>query len=302
MKQTGLLIYYLMLTVFVNAQNKAFFTNINESELYMNPAAAGSGQATKINAVSRQQWVGYEGAPYTTILTGQFYADKLNSGYGFAVLNDKLGQENTLGCKLNYAYNITFTKTSSVAFGLGAGFINTWYNAQTLIFEEFDPDNTVNSFTAFMPDFNTGMYFRHNFLQGGISFAKTLNYSKNNYEIINPWYTNIHIQYVYPVTQGFELMPVSDLIVASGDYILNAGVIAGLNNKITTGIIYRVQESVNGILAYTFNNRLKVGYSYDFSTGKLTSYHSGSHEIFISFMFDKKEEEEPFHYKSPRNF
>ena len=71
-----------------------------------------------------------------------------------------------------------------------------------------------------------------------------------------------------------------------------------LHNKVWLGVAHRLKESVSGIIQYHINNQFKIGYSYDFSTSKLSSYNSGSHELLMSYDINLSKEKRV----SPRFF
>jgi len=67
------------------------------------------------------------------------------------------------------------------------------------------------------------------------------------------------------------------------------------------GLSYRTSSSIVFLLAYQINKEVKVGYSYDYTIGKIRTYGGGSHEIMISTSFGgiNKSRETP---KTPRLF
>ena len=58
-----------------------------------------------------------------------------------------------------------------------------------------------------------------------------------------------------------------------------------LFDKIHTGLSYRSNKSIVGLLMYHVNNQLAVAYSYDMGFGKIGGYMGGSHEIMIRYDF-----------------
>jgi len=51
------------------------------------------------------------------------------------------------------------------------------------------------------------------------------------------------------------------------------------------GLGYRTGDALIGMVEYNFTNKLRAGYSYDFTTSDLGTYNNGSHEIMIAFDF-----------------
>jgi len=51
------------------------------------------------------------------------------------------------------------------------------------------------------------------------------------------------------------------------------------------GASYRSNDAIVAILEYQVSKKLRVGYSYDFTTSELKNYSTGSHEIIIGYDF-----------------
>ena len=56
-----------------------------------------------------------------------------------------------------------------------------------------------------------------------------------------------------------------------------------LKERLWLGATYRTQDAVGLIAQWIFNNKLRIGYSYDYSTTKLQNHHNGTHEIMVSY-------------------
>ena len=82
-------------------------------QLSVNPAFAGSSGNINLAAVSRQQWVGFDGAPNTTVagVDGAIKVFDRFHGFGLVILNDEIGAFNTLMININYAYRSNHTST-----------------------------------------------------------------------------------------------------------------------------------------------------------------------------------------------
>ncbi len=88
--------------------------------LAINPAFAGSQEALSIGIYSRNQWVGFEGAPKTNTLSLHSPLRNKKINLGLIVMGDKLGSKRETGFLLNYAYRIDLGK-GKWSLGLAAG-------------------------------------------------------------------------------------------------------------------------------------------------------------------------------------
>jgi hypothetical protein len=69
--------------------------------------------------------------------------------------------------------------------------------------------------------------------------------------------------------------------------------------KIWLGTSYRIGDAIAFLFEIKVTNQILLGYSYDITLSKLSGYSRGSHELLISFDFDKFGSNK---VKSPRYF
>lgn len=291
----------VVLSISVVAQNDFYITNLREGKIIFNPSYTGLTNDINAFILAREQWVGYEAAPSTQTIAFDTYLSRIKSGVGFTVVNDMLGNERSLRFKLNYAFRINFSRTTSFSFGAAGGMINKTFNAIDLVYEEFDPNAAVSTVGAYMPDFLFGVNFDHKLFNIGFSLSKTL--SSTNEEIIidDPSYLHIFMDYKYNFSDNLVLIPSVYMHQSDNFLSVDAGVQTILNKNITAGVAYRLGDAILGLVAYRINDLVKVGYSYDFPLSTINDFSIGTHEIYITLSV-KKPEKEYFYYKSPRFF
>jgi type IX secretion system PorP/SprF family membrane protein len=71
-----------------------------------------------------------------------------------------------------------------------------------------------------------------------------------------------------------------------------------LNDVLGLGVSYRTGDAILALVEYQVNTRIRVGYSFDYTTSKLSKFNSGSHEIMLSYDFG----EDIIKMKTPRYF
>ena len=85
-----------------------------------NPAVAGTTQDTPIQAMYRNQWAGFDGAPRTTVLSGHTRLPN-RLGVGGIVYSDNMGGAfKQTGMELTGTYTIDLNNYDAVSFGLSA--------------------------------------------------------------------------------------------------------------------------------------------------------------------------------------
>jgi type IX secretion system PorP/SprF family membrane protein len=59
-----------------------------------------------------------------------------------------------------------------------------------------------------------------------------------------------------------------------------------INERLEAGLGYRLGDAVSALVNFRITPELRIGYAYDYTTTNLSTYNSGSHEIFILFDVD----------------
>ncbi|HRH36728.1 MAG TPA: type IX secretion system membrane protein PorP/SprF, partial [Flavobacteriales bacterium] len=122
----------------VYAQQDPLFSQYMFNTLAVNPAYAGSADVFTVMALSRHQWVGFNGAPATQTILAHTPLPKEKMALGFSVLNDKIGPTKQTGVYFDYAYRIRISEGSRLAFGLKGG--ANIYQADIAGLTSVDPD------------------------------------------------------------------------------------------------------------------------------------------------------------------
>jgi type IX secretion system PorP/SprF family membrane protein len=59
------------------------------------------------------------------------------------------------------------------------------------------------------------------------------------------------------------------------------------NNKFTTGLSYRYNASVSGLIDFKVSSSFSLGYAYDFATSDVSYFSGGSHEVLLRYYFNR---------------
>ncbi|WP_343328895.1 type IX secretion system membrane protein PorP/SprF [Polaribacter staleyi] len=273
------------------AQQAPHYTQYMYNMQILNPAFVGSRSDLNISFLSRQQWVGYEGAPETQ--TFSINARSIDGfGFGATVINDKLGLTNSTNINIDASYTLPTSRYGRLSFGLKGGltfFNNNLANAIT-------PDNESYASTkGRFPNIGFGgLYYDDTFFIG-LSIPnllkstqfKTVDNVDNNYGINNHNYF-LATGMIFDLTQDYKFKP-STIIKYTPSLPVSIDINSNLiyKDKFEAGVSYRYENSVSALFAIIFNKKYRVGYSYDY---KLANYGSNlsSHEIILTFDFDLK--------------
>ena len=111
----------LVISNLINAQQDPQFTQYFDNFLHVNPAYAGSSGMLSANAIHREQWVGFDGAPRSTTLSVHTPLNYRSVGLGLTAVNDMIGPVRQTMVYADFSYTFKLGKTARLALGLKGG-------------------------------------------------------------------------------------------------------------------------------------------------------------------------------------
>lgn len=293
----SLLVVGLSTTSKVSAQQDPQFTQFFYNKLVMNPAYAGSKEAICVTLLNRNQWIGFEGAPMTTLLSFDMPI-KLGGdnelGVGLTTYMDFIGFSKNYSLKAAAAYRRKNLGPGSLSIGIDFGFVNSGIYSPQWIYpsgpEAGIPTTDVNNFVF---DLNAGLYYHGENFYAGVS---AMHLGGFNYKELNTRQAR-HMYFMGGYTfknlngSDFSLNPnvlvKTDFATAQLDVNLNVI----WREFYWAGVSYRIQDAVAINLGLNFGaitpklDGLLFGISYDINTSRLSKYNGGSVELFLRYCF-----------------
>ncbi len=274
------------------AQQDPMYTQYMFNLQTVNPAYAGSWESMGFMVLTRQQWVGFDGAPTSQTFTFQTPLNKENIGLGVTVVNDKIGLEKRFTVGVDYSYRIKLNNKVSFRFGLKGGFTN--YN-NNLSRYKLDSKNTPDDYfqgevdQKFMPNVGVGAFlYAKNFYIGASAPKLIENKFENNINNYSSYAELRHFfltgAYVFDLSKDLKFKPTmltKATLGSPAQVDLSANFL--IKEKFWLGGTYRTGDSFGFIAQWIFDKKLRVGYAIDFTTTELRSYHNGIHEIMVSY-------------------
>lgn len=306
-----LLCIIIILTTFgANGQQDPQFSQNRFNLLTVNPGYAGSSDMINASLLNRSQWIGFPGAPVTSVFNVETKVRLIgeNDGIGFSVMNDVIGFEKNISVALDYSWR-TKVWNGLLGTGLSVGVLNKNLNVNITgidggdLVNLTDPSLPQEEANGVLVDIGVGVYWRGKNLYLALS-TRHLNQPEmffdqsGNYTVTRSYYFTSG----YTIKTGderFEFLPSiffkSDAVATQAD--LNIEV--QYEKRYWGGIGIRPGDAIIINAGTELWNGIKLGYSYDINTSSLSRYNSGSHEIFVSYSvkFNKKKRHE---YKSVR--
>ncbi len=272
------------------------FTQYMFNTLYYNPAYAGVEGITKLTALHRSQWLGYQptfgggGAPTSQIISISAPIFKLNSGFGAYIVNDKLGPQNNLEAQASYAYHLGI-KDGKLSVGLRLGMYSQTLNYD--IYRFIDPDDPLlagkeGKVSQVRPDLAAGIFYRKEKYYAGIGFSHLIkstfdfgvsqrNALKNHVYLTGGYFYEINFDLKFQ----FVTLVKTDLTKTTFDI----GALAYLKDTMWGGLSFRQSEAAIMMLGYSLlkDKSLKLGYGLDYVIKDQKAKQPTSHEFMLSY-------------------
>ncbi len=264
------------------------YTHYMYNTLSVNPAYAGSRDALTLAVLNRKQWSGFEGSPLTQTFTLHTPIINENIGLGLSVVNHKIGAINISRIRGDYAYKISLSGTSKLAFGLSAGF-NVQQNSLSdlVLLESGDVDFSVDKNSGLLPNFGLGLYYSSKQYYVGISVPellyndfdadKTVRFRNHTFFLIGGG--------IFDLNPNFKLKPSTLVKIRRSAVQLDLSGILIYRSKLWGGLMYRTSDAFGALAGVFISPRLTVGYSFDMFSGK-SAIRAGSHEIMLMYDLD----------------
>lgn len=298
------------------AQFDAQFSQYMLNPLGFNPGVAGMGGRINTVIANRQQWVGFEGAPKTTVVGADMGLNFMGNsgGVGLVILNDEIGFSRNLSIQGGVAQNFDLGE-GKLGVGLSLGLLNQVFDGASFV---ANPDESGSSsyhqssdnlvpdieISGSALDFGFGFYYRHKKFYGGFSVLHLFQPEPNFQEEMT-----LFVPRTFYFTGGYHYafweMPVvlqpSFLLKSSGPIIqFDLNLNAVFRDKYWGGLTYRLQDALVLLGGIELANGVRIGYSYDLTTSRLAKAGGGSHEVVVGYTFDLNLDKREKRYKSVR--
>jgi len=279
--------------------------------LTYNPGIAGTSGMICATALNRQQWVGFKGAPSTTVfnISAPVSLFSIKSGVGLLVESDNVGFDKDINLSGSYSYLMDLG-TGKLGIGLSLGMLNKtltpkWEipsgDAHTPVSGDPLIPESKESYVAF--DAGLGLYYKAEKYYASLSVTH-INQPKIKFSKGEP-YISRH----YYLTGGYNLQlpdPALELLPSffafSDGKVVQVAVTSLIryNKKVWGGVSYRAGDAFIGIIGLELFNGIRLGYSYDFTISDVRKNSTGTHEFMINYCFDLSLGKSPMKYKSIR--
>lgn len=248
-----------------------------------------------VTAQHRQQWVGLEGRPITTLANASYRVDRAWSAFGVSVLHDKLGAQTSIDAIFNYAFDGKIGEHHIIP-GIQMGLLfNTLDGSQLDPIQDNDPNIVNGESSGFAFDLGLSLAYRWRGLAVSFSSkhltAPKMKFTEGNtlseYSVARHYYGLIAYEGRW---RKFRYKPITFLSAGNAFTQFDQFMWFGACNLtkyfdgVSAGFGYRIGIGITD--AAMFGLELSflwfdVGYSYNQTTSRLTQSSSGGHEMYL---------------------
>ena len=294
MKKIKITLLSLLTFLYGNAQNEFNVTQYMMHQPIINMASITANDHINMAALHRQQWVGFDGAPATSLFSANGPIGLTNLHVGGIASYDRIGANAITKVDLGLAYRVKFNPKNYLGLALKGGIVNTVSDYSDLFLNDVgDPEFPEAGLSEIQPDFGFSAYYFKEELYAGFaipSFFRNRNFSSTTQLVVpEDFHYFTTLGYQFDINEVLDLGVstfVKGVLGAPLQFDLNAQLF--YNDFIGLGISYRSSNDIAGILSIRFLEKFTFSYSYDFGFSDIARYHNNTHEFSLIFDAPKR--------------
>ena len=286
-----------------SAQQDPQFSQNMFNKLANNPGYAGSESGISTSVLHRSQWMGF-GDDGAAASTQNFSVNSeipaISGGVGLNIVKDNIASFSNLGIQASYAYR-TQLGFGQIGMGMSVGMYQSGLNGGALIpSQSGDPVIPSGDVKGSKLDIGAGLYFNNQNMYIGISSAHmtepTIEWSDGQDFNLTRHYFLIS-GYNYEINSLLSLHPSIYLKHDGSTSQLDVNTNLIYNERLWSGLSYRVDEGIILLAGMQVNEDLKFGLAYDLT---ISNPMSNSFELMLGYNFKVQTTKSISKYKNPR--
>lgn len=312
MKRGSLIFLLLLIFGHSYGQQLPLYSQYLYNKFLINPAVAGSDGYTSVNLTTREQWVGYYGAPRTfsfsaqtrmlkkrymlkqSRLRRQVYRPGTEGriGLGGYVFSDKNGLIQRTGFQFSYAYHLRIQNNTQLSLGLALTGYHYRINEKEINFEDPNEPWLNNNLRKgmFVPDATFGAYLLNSSFSFGFSADQLFEASAR---IAGNAYKDFRINRHYYLFGSYDLEPnvnatlQPSFIMRMSDQLkpeADIGMTYIYDQDFWGGLAYRTSGAIIATVGVKYE-RTVIGYAFDFTMQEIQKVTYGTHELTLAVKF-----------------
>lgn len=266
-----------------NAQLDPIYNQYLMNQSAINPAYIGMYHMGMASALSRGQWIGIDGAPFTNLVNASSTITE-HSAVGFSFVNETFGINSTNDLKLSYAYRIDMYG-KILSFGLTGGWSFYKQDFNKLDTETTDPSVGTGTYTYGAPNFGFGVMYRgENYYLGfAAPRLQSTDISQAGSDVTSYKQSfNLSAGFLITPLSFFKIKPSTLIRYQNEEWAIDLNGQVLVHEKIWLGLMTRNFSSAGVNFIYQESGIYHFGYAFEFPFGDIGKGHYGTHELFLS--------------------
>lgn len=290
MKKLAILAIFLLTIIQMQAQNDLIVSQYQHNRYAINPAFAGNREGLTAFGSFRKQWAGIKGSPQSMLFTAHTPLKNEKITVGLNIYSQSYNVSKNTGIQATVGYRTRVTSNTWLALALQPGVSLRSSDWKSL--DLMDPDDDVfqekESSASPLIGFGAAWYSKRHF----VGFSTPTLIVSDDFEQRDAAFSADKATYIltggylFNINKDFDIQP---SIMASynkqQDVIANVTASAIYKDLIWLCAAYQTNGEATITAAYQAMPQLRIAYSYGFTTGDLSGYNSGTHEISIQYDF-----------------
>ena len=285
MKKILIILIASVMSISSYAQQEPIYTQYGMNQAMFNPSYAVVNNVMNVSLMSRVQWVGLNGAPFTNTLMGSttFFGNR--AGAGIVLQSNTYGITTNLEIFAQAAYKIALGIDKQLSIGIQGGYLN--YRNDFGKIPEADLDPVFNGGTENITEPNVGMgiFYNSTNFYVGFSIPKFISYHSQNTtsDLLNykrRYYGSVGA--VLPMGL-LKLKAHALTILTEDDFSYDLGASLLLAETIWAGLFTRNLNAFGAMGQIELTDRLKLGLTVELPSTELVTNQYGSYEVFFSW-------------------
>jgi type IX secretion system PorP/SprF family membrane protein len=283
----------------------------------LNPAACGSNGFSTVGLTVKDQWVGFSGAPFNQVLTGQTRLSREglfgshstkrkvggyspeNVGLGIMLFNDVRGPIRTTGGQFTYAYHAPTNPGQQLSFGLSINLFQLSLNRNKMTTEYEDTYLNTSNLKGWVPDATFGIHYAaHKYYAGASvsnlfqSFLMLGGRNSSGYRIERQY--NLLGGYIIDFDEDWSFVPTVQVKMTQSSVVqADFNTTLYYYDQFWGGLSYRtggggVPGSASAMVGVRYK-QYHFGYAFDYQLSSIRRYSHGSHELMLTITFGQNE-------------
>lgn len=294
LKNISILILFLS-GLISSGQSDVKLSNFVYTPLLYNPAYAGSSQGYSLTGFYTSQWLGFDGAPETLIVTGHDRIGLTNLAVGFDLLSDQIGASKENRLVGNIAYHVRLSPKWVLSTGIKVGLRNYSIDYNLLSLEN------PGEFRGFSGEISrmslivgTGVFLhRENFFVGlsvpNLLTSEYINDVRNPLAITTQNYY-LTSGYKFDLNSDVHLQPTMLVRLAEGaPYSALFSINLDWKEKLYASLNYEHKFTAGAFIGLRITDQIMAGYAYDTPISSFYQNNGGIHSFMINFRAEERD-------------